>query len=69
LKRSIKVLDAAAEVVAQAAAWYEHQREGLGFEFEEAIDAALDLLEDEIAPLTPVPGVAGKRGARRRERS
>jgi hypothetical protein len=42
LKRAVKILDAAAEEVAQAAAWYEHQREGLGFEFQEAIDAALD---------------------------
>ena len=55
-------------MVAQAAAWYEHQREGLGFEFQEAIDAALDLLEDEFALLTPVLGVAGKRGARRLKR-
>jgi hypothetical protein len=65
LKRSVKVLDAAAEEAAESAAWYERQREGLGFEFQEAIDAALDLLEDEVAPLTPVPGFAGKRGAKR----
>ena len=65
MKRSVKVLDAAAEEAAESAAWYERQREGLGFEFQEAIDAALDLLEDEIAPLTPVPGLAGKRGAKR----
>jgi len=65
LKRSVKVLDAAAEEAAEAAAWYERQREGLGFEFQEAIEAALDLLEDEIVPLTPVPGIAGKRDAKR----
>jgi toxin ParE1/3/4 len=65
LKRSVKVLDAAAEQAAEAAAWFRRQREGLGFEFQEAIEAALDLLEDEIVPPTPVPGIAGKRGAKR----
>ena len=29
------------------------------------MDAALDLLEAEIVPLTAVPGAAGKRGAKR----
>jgi len=29
------------------------------------VDAALDLLEAEIVPLTAVPGAAGKRGAKR----
>ena len=65
MKRSVKVLDAAAEEAAEAAAWYERQREGLGIEFLKAVDAALDLLEEELVPLTPVPGVAGKRGAKR----
>jgi hypothetical protein len=29
------------------------------------VDAALDLLEEEIVPLTAMPGVAGRRGAKR----
>jgi toxin ParE1/3/4 len=35
--------DASAEL-AQAANWYERQREGLGIEFLESIDAALELI-------------------------
>jgi hypothetical protein len=34
-------------------------------EFARAIDAAIDLLEDEIVPLTNMPGTAGARGAKR----
>jgi hypothetical protein len=34
-------------------------------ETEPAVDAALDLLEEEIVPLTAMPGAAGKRGAKR----
>lgn len=63
--RSVHILDEAAEEAAQAAAWYELQRPGLGAEFERAVDAALDLLEEEIVPLTAMLGVAGKRGAKR----
>ena len=56
---------AAAEDAAQAAAWYEKERPGLGADFEHAIDAALDLLEQEIVPLTSMPGIAGTRGVKR----
>lgn len=65
MKRSVKILDDAADEAAEAAAWYERQHEGLGFAFEQAVYAALDLLEEGIVPLTPMPGSAGKRGARR----
>jgi toxin ParE1/3/4 len=41
------------------------QRPGLGAEFGRAVEAALDLLEEEIVPLTSVPGPAGERGAKR----
>ena len=50
---------------AEAAAWYEKERPGLSAEFERAIDAALDLLEDEIVPLVAMPGIAGQRGVKR----
>jgi hypothetical protein len=63
--RRVRILDAAAEEATEAAAWYERQRPGLGAEFERAVEAALDLLEEEIVPLTAMPGLAGKRGARR----
>jgi hypothetical protein len=63
--RRVRILDEAAEEAAEAAAWYELQQPGLGTEFERAVNAALDLLEEEIVPLTTMPGVAGKQGARR----
>ncbi|MES9904231.1 MAG: hypothetical protein ABW168_16350 [Sedimenticola sp.] len=63
--RTIRILDAAAEEAAEAAAWYERERPGLGEKFQQAVDAALDLLEQEVVPLTPVPGTTGKRGVKR----
>ena len=63
--RRLRIHAAAAEEAAEAAAWYEKERPGLGAEFEHAADAALDLLEQEIIPLTSVPGVAAARGVKR----
>jgi len=63
--RKLRILAAAAEEAAEAAAWYEMQHPGLGSVFGLAVDAALDLLEEEIVPLTSVPGAAGERGAKR----
>jgi hypothetical protein len=65
MTRKVRILGAAADEAAEAAAWYEMQRSGLGVEFERAVDAALDLLEEDIVPLSPVPGAAGERGAKR----
>ena len=56
--RKLRILDAAAEEAAEAVAWYERQRAGLGVDFSRAIEAALDLLEGEAVPLTPVSGAA-----------
>lgn len=63
--RRVRIHAAASEEAAEAAAWYEKERPGLGAEFEQAIEAALDLLEEEIVPLVSVPGVAGTRGVKR----
>ena len=63
--RVLRIHAAAAEEAAEAAAWYENERPGLGADFEHAIDAALDLLEQDIVPLTSAPGVAGTRGVKR----
>ena len=63
--RSVRIHAAAAEEAAQAAAWYERERPGLGADFERAVDAALDLLEEELVPLVSVAGIAGTRGVRR----
>ena len=63
--RVLRIHDAAAQEAAEAAAWYEKERPGLGLDFEQAIDAALDLLEQDIVPMTSAPGVAGTRGVKR----
>ena len=63
--RLVRIHAAAAEEAAEAAAWYEQERPGLGVEFEHAVYAALDWLEQEIVPLTSVPGAAGARGVKR----
>jgi|SRR5450756_1332104 toxin ParE1/3/4 len=63
--RLLRIHAAAAEEAAEAAAWYEKERPGLGADFEHAVDAALDLLEQEIIPLTSVPGVAAARSVKR----
>jgi plasmid stabilization system protein ParE len=61
----LRILDAAADEAAEAAAWYERRQAGLGSDFSRALEAALDLLEADVLPLTPVPGEPGRRGARR----
>ena len=63
--RRVRIHAAASEEAAEAAAWYEGERPGLGTDFEQAVDATLDLLEEEIVPLTTVPGAAGARGVKR----
>lgn len=63
--RVLRIHAAAAEEAAEAAAWYEKERPGLGMDFQHAIDAALDLLEQDMVPLTAAPGVAGTRGVKR----
>jgi len=55
----------AAEEAIEAAAWYEQERPGLGGEFDQAINAAIDLLEEEVVPLASMPGSSGARGAKR----
>ena len=63
--RTLRIHEAAAEEAAEAAAWYEAERPGLGADFEKAISAALDILEQGVVPLTSVPGVAASRGVKR----
>lgn len=63
--RRIRILDAAVEEAAEAAAWYEQRSPGLGADFQQAVEAALDLLEDDVVPLSPVAGKAAQHGAKR----
>jgi hypothetical protein len=54
--RRLRILDAAVEEAAEAAAWYERRSPGLGVDFQHAVETALDLLEDDVVPchLSPV---------------
>ena len=61
----VRILEEAADEAIEAAAWYEEQRPGLGIEFARAFHTALDLLEEEIVPLSNMPGSAGREGAKR----
>jgi toxin ParE1/3/4 len=61
----VRLLDEAVMEATEAAAWYERECPGLGIEFNEALEAALDLLEDEIVPLTTMPGEPGLHGFKR----
>lgn len=63
--RTVRIHEAASQEAIEAAAWYERERPGLGSEFDLAVQAALDLLEEDILPVTPLPGAAGARGAKR----
>jgi len=65
LSRVVRVLEAATAEATEAAAWYENEQPGLGSQFWDAIEAALDLIEEGIVPLSPIPGEAGRAGLRR----
>jgi len=43
--RLVRILEEAAEEAAEAAAWYQAEKSGLGEEFSDAVDAAIDLIE------------------------
>lgn len=57
--RKIRLLDEAVMEAMEAADWYEKEWPGLGVEFAEALDAALDILESDIVPLSAMPGELG----------
>lgn len=63
--RRIRVLEAASIEAMEAAAWYEVVRPGLGAQFTLALDAALDLLESDMAPLVPLPAESAVPSAKR----
>jgi toxin ParE1/3/4 len=65
LSRRLRIHAAAAEEAIEAAAWYETERAGLGAEFAQALDAAFDLLEENIVPLTSMRGAAAAHNVKR----
>jgi len=61
----VSLLEQATREAVEAAAWYERQRAGLGRDFAAALEAVLDLIEEGVIPLGPMPGATGATGARR----
>nr|WP_282451102.1 hypothetical protein [Marinobacter bryozoorum] len=58
-------MEEASQEAIEAAAWYEYEQAGLGAEFFAAVDAAIDVIEENFIPLSPLPEEAGDTGARR----
>jgi plasmid stabilization system protein ParE len=65
LTRRFRIEPEASEELGEAAIWYEAQRETLGEEFLEAIDAALDFIDHFPKAATPVPGLPPELPVRR----
>lgn len=63
--RSVRVLETAATEAAEAAAWYESNREGLGGDFREEFRLALERLHERPTPGRLWPGRLGQRGVKR----
>ena len=63
--RKVRILQEAAEEAIAAANWYDKEREGLGTEFANAVEIAIDLIEEDILPLSPMPGKSGAKGVKR----
>ncbi|MCP5170317.1 MAG: hypothetical protein H6999_11265 [Hahellaceae bacterium] len=61
----LEILEEALEEAAEAAEWYERECEGLGYDFYEAIEAAFDIIEDRIVPLSPMPNKTNRNDVRR----
>lgn len=63
--RTVRILEEASQEAIEAAAWYEHEQAGFGAEFFAAVDAAIDVIEEHAAPLSPLPEEAGDTDAKR----
>ena len=63
--RKVRILQQAAEEAMAAANWYDMEREGLGTEFANAVEIAIDLIEEDILPLSPMPGKSSAKGVKR----
>lgn len=63
--RTVRILEEASQEAVEAAAWYEYEQPGLGAEFFAAVDAAIDVIEENLLPLLPLPEEAGESGAKR----
>jgi len=52
--KKIRILQEAAEEAIAAANWYDEQRKGLGTEFTNAVETAIDQIEEGQTPLSPI---------------
>jgi len=48
--RKVRILQEAADEAIAAANWYDKERDGLGAEFANAVEIAIDLIEEDILP-------------------
>ena len=62
---AVRIDDAAAQQLEEAAAWYEREAPGTGERLLSAFANALSLLRHEPIPLASMPGQAGRLGAKR----
>lgn len=63
--RTVRILEEASQEAIEAAAWYEYEQPGLGAEFFAAVDAVIDIIEENFIPLSPLPENAADTGAKR----
>ena len=63
--RTVRILEEASQEAIEAAAWYEYEQPGLGAEFFAAVEVAIDVIEENFIPLSPLPEQAGHTGAKR----
>ncbi len=63
--RKVRILQEAADEAIAAANWYDKECKGLGGEFAKAVEIAIDLIEENVLPLSPMPAKSGARGAKR----
>jgi len=63
--RTVRILEEASQEAIEAAAWYEYEQPGLGAEFFAEVDAAIDVIEENFIPLSPLSEEAGDTGAKR----
>ena len=59
----VRVLAQAARELEEAAKWYEAEYAGLGTRLLDEFQRAVQLLREDVPPLLPVPGDAGRHGA------
>lgn len=63
--RTVRILEEASQEAIEAAAWYEYEQPGLGAEFFAAVEVAIDIIEENFIPLSPLPKEADHTGAKR----